>query len=132
MFWTGLKLTKLAIWVKLVNGIVTIVIVINEYNSIVNVCLPISIDFLDVTEQIAQKIADPIPAMIPIHEMSIEFPSRSPVTNVQPISTRITHNTLIEVIFSLNSKYSNTSTKTGAVLNSMAARDNGTVLMELL
>ena len=116
----------------MVNGIVTIVIVINEYNSIVNVCLPISIDFLDVTEYIAQKIADPIPAMIPIHEMSIEFSSRSPVTNVQPISTRITHNTLIEVIFSLNRKYSNTKTKTGAVLNSIAARDNGTELMELL
>ncbi len=89
----------------MVNGIVTIVIVINEYNSIVNVCLPISIDFLDVTEYIAQKIADPIPAIIPIHEMSIEFSSRSPVTNVQPISTRITHNTLIEVkSANLNSK----------------------------
>ena len=132
MFWTGLKLTKLAIWVKLVNGIVTTVIVINEYNNIVNVCLPISIDFLDVTEYIAQKIADPIPAIIPIHEMSIEFSSRSPVTNVHPISTRITHNTLIEVIFSLNRKYSNTNTKTGAVLKSIAARDKGTVLMELL
>ena len=47
---TGFKLTKLVIWEKLVNGIATIVIVINEYKSIVNVCLPISIDFLDVTE----------------------------------------------------------------------------------
>ena len=77
-------------------------------------------------------MADPIPAIIPIHEMSIEFSSRSPVTKVHPISTRITHNTLIEVIFSLNRKYSNTKTKTGAVLKSMAARDNGTVLIELL
>ena len=77
-------------------------------------------------------MADPIPAIIPINEMSIEFSSRSPVTNVQPISTRITHNTLIEVIFSLNRKYSNINTNTGAVLNRIAARDNGTVLMELL
>ena len=49
-----------------------------------------------------------------------------------PIRTRITHNTLIEVIFSLNRKYSNINTNTGAVLNRIAARDNGTVLMELL
>ena len=59
--------------------------------------------------------------------MSIEFSSRSPVTNVQPISTRITHNTLIEVIFSLNRRYSKISTKTGAVLKRIAARDRGTV-----
>ena len=64
--------------------------------------------------------------------MSIEFSSISPVTNVHPISTRITHNTFIEVIFSLNNKYSNTSTNTGAVLRRIAARDNGTVFMELL
>lgn len=91
-----------------------------------------SIDFLEVTEYIAQKIADPIPAMIPINEMFREFSSSNPVTKVQPINTRITHNTLIEVIFSLNRKYSNTNTKTGAVLNRIAARDNGTVLIELL
>ena len=77
-------------------------------------------------------MADPIPAIIPISEMSIEFSSRSPVTNVQPMSTRITHNTLIEVIFSLNRKYSSINTNTGAVLNRIAARDNGTVFIELL
>ena len=116
----------------MVNGIITIVIVINEYNNIVNVCLPISIDFLDDTEYIAQKIAEPIPAIIPNKEMLIEFSSSNPVTIVQPINTRMTESTLIDVIFSLNRKYSSINTKTGAVLNNIAARDNGTVFIELL
>ena len=64
--------------------------------------------------------------------MLIEFSSINPVTNVQPIKTRMTENTFIDVIFSFNNKYSSINTKTGAVLNNIAARDNGTVLIELL
>ncbi len=77
-------------------------------------------------------MADPIPAIIPNNEMFSEFSSINPVTNVQPIKTRMTEKTLIEVIFSLKMKYSNINTKTGAVLNNIAARDNGTVFIELL
>ena len=58
--------------------------------------------------------------------------SRSPVASMHPISTRITEMILIEVIFSLNVKYSIINTKTGAVLSKTAARDNGTVFIELL
>ena len=132
MFCNGFSNTKLEICPNCVKGIETIVIMIREYNKIVNVWVPLSIDFLEEIVYTAQNNADPIPLIRPMLDIEAILSSRSPVASMHPISTRITEMILIEVIFSLNVKYSIINTKTGAVLSKTAARDNGTVFIELL